>query len=188
MDRGEMLEAMKQGAEKVQAVVATRPDLEAAIQYAVSLTKKEGGSTLAAPGMDEESTQAIRAACAEEGSALLEPPLREEMGRIDTALTWADRGIAETGTLVLNSDSEELRMATMLCETHVAVLPEDQVVPDMDALEGYMSDHFKKGPGYVAFITGASRTADIERILTIGVHGPESLHIVLVESLKGGEK
>lgn len=188
MSQGEILESMKAGAEKVAAVVAPAASLDEAITYAVNLTAEEGGTTMAAPGMEGEAREALASACAEKGIVLLESPLRAHMTGIHTAFTWADRGIADTGTLVLNSDSEELRLATMLSETHVAVLPTDKVVPDMDALEGYMSDHFKKGAGYVAFITGPSRTADIERILTIGVHGPERLHILLADLADGGDK
>ena len=185
MSQGEVLESMKAGAEKAAAVVTPASTLEEAIAYAVNLTAEEGGTTMAAPGMDDAARKAIAKACGEKGITLLDSPLRAEMSRIHTAFTWADRGIADTGTLVLNSDSEELRLATMLSETHVAVLPTGSVVASMDDLEGYMSDHFKKGPGYVAFITGPSRTADIERILTIGVHGPERLHILFLD---GGDK
>jgi L-lactate dehydrogenase complex protein LldG len=172
----------------VAAVVSPVASLEEAITYAVNVTVEEGGTTIAAPGMDEGVREALGKACAEKGITLLGATLRQQMTTIHTAFTWADHGIADTGTLVLNSDSEELRIATMLCETHVAVLPNEKVVPSMDDLEGYMTDHFKKGAGYVAFITGPSRTADIERILTIGVHGPERLHILMAEGLEGGAK
>ena len=185
MSQGDILQSMKEGSEKAQAVVAPVTTLEEAIAYAVNLTVQEGGTTMAAPGMDEAAREALGTACGEKGITLLDSPLRPQMTKIHTAFTWADRGIADTGTLVLNSDSEELRIATMLSETHVAVLSVENVVPSMDALEGYMSEHFKKGPGYIAFITGPSRTADIERILTIGVHGPERLHILFLD---GGEK
>jgi len=188
VSQGEILQSMKEGAEKVAAVVSQASTLEEAIAYAVNLTVEEGGTTIAAPGMDEAAREALGKACGEKGITLLDSPLRNQMTKIHTAFTWADRGIADTGTLVLNSDSEELRIATMLSETHVAVLPTENVVPSMDSLEGYMTDHFKKGAGYVAFITGPSRTADIERILTIGVHGPERLHILLAENFEGGEK
>ncbi|WP_300670800.1 lactate utilization protein [Desulfoluna sp.] len=188
MSQGEIIESMRARAEKAAAVVSSAATLEEAIAYAVNLTAEEGGTTLAAPGMDDAAREALGKACGEKGITLLDSPLRDKMTRIHTAFTWADRGIADTGTLVLNSNSEELRLATMLSETHVAVLPTDKVVPSMDELEGYMTDHFKNGAGYVAFITGPSRTADIERILTIGVHGPERLHILLAENLDGGEK
>lgn len=185
MSQGDILQSMREGAEKAQAVVASATTLEEAIAYAVNLTVREGGTTMAAPDMDDAAREALGKACGEKGITLLDSPLRPQMTKIHTAFTWADRGIADTGTLVLNSDSEELRIATMLSETHVAVLPTEKVVPSMDELEGYMSEHFKKGPGYIAFITGASRTADIERILTIGVHGPERLHILFLD---GGER
>jgi L-lactate dehydrogenase complex protein LldG len=188
VSQGEILKSMKEGAEKVAAVVSSAASLDEAIAYAVNLTAEEGGTTMAAPGVDDATRDALGKACGEKGITLLASPLRDQLTTIHTAFTWADHGIADTGTLVLNSDSEELRIATMLSETHVAVLPTEKVVASMDDLEDYMTEHFKKGPGYVAFITGASRTADIERILTIGVHGPERLHIILAENLAGGEK
>lgn len=183
--QGEILQSMKEGAERAAAVVTPVTSLDEAIAYAVNLTATEGGTTIAAPGMGDAVREALGKACAEKGITLLAPPLRDALTTIHTAFTWADRAIADTGTLVLNSDSEELRIATMLSETHVAVLPTGNVVPSMDALEGYMTEHFTKGAGYVAFITGPSRTADIERILTIGVHGPERLHILFLD---GGER
>jgi L-lactate dehydrogenase complex protein LldG len=100
---------------------------------------------------------------------------------LHTALTVADWGIAATGSLVLNSISEDLRLATMLAETHVAVLPLSRLQPDSLALEDELQRLMASPPSYLAFITGASRTADIERVLTIGVHGPGELHILLLK-------
>ena len=53
--------------------------------------------------------------------------LREQADAIHTGFTLADWGIADTGTLVLDSSSEDVRLATMLCETHVAVLPRSRL-------------------------------------------------------------
>jgi L-lactate dehydrogenase complex protein LldG len=73
----------------------------------------------------------------------------------------------------------------MLAETHVAVLPATKIKPDTAALENEMNTILKKDASvYYAFITGASRTADIERVLTIGVHGPQELHILIIEENK----
>jgi len=73
---------------------------------------------------------------------------------------------------VLDSSSEDLRLATMLCETHVAVLAASRLQADVQALEEELNALRHSPPRYLAFITGASRTADIERVLTLGVCGP----------------
>jgi L-lactate dehydrogenase complex protein LldG len=64
----------------------------------------------------------------------------------------------------------------------VALLPVSKIKPDVTALENEINAVLKaEGSSYYAFITGASRTADIERVLTIGVHGPQELHILIME-------
>jgi L-lactate dehydrogenase complex protein LldG len=99
-------------------------------------------------------------------------------------LTYADWGIAETGTLVMDACSENLRIATMLSDIHVAVLPAEKIKPTSEALENKLNNELKgNSASYIAFITGASRTADIERVLAIGVHGPIELHILIMEGL-----
>ncbi|MGO9313501.1 MAG: LUD domain-containing protein, partial [Syntrophobacteraceae bacterium] len=82
---------------------------------------------------------------------------------------------------VMDSTSEDFRIATMLCETHVAILPGSKIVQDAMSLENELTSAMKAAPRYFAFISGASRTADIERVLTIGVHGPQELHLLIVK-------
>jgi L-lactate dehydrogenase complex protein LldG len=69
----------------------------------------------------------------------------------------------------------------MLCETHVAVLPRSRIKPEAQSLEAELERLIEEPPRYLAFITGASRTADIERVLTLGVHGPLELHLLILE-------
>ena len=112
---------------------------------------------------------------------LIDKGMRRHLGGIDIGFTIAQAGIAETGTLVLNSKSEELRLATMVCEVHVCVLKTSTIRETSFEAEDLLRAFIKDGPSYVAFVTGASRTADIERVLAIGVHGPLELHILLLE-------
>jgi L-lactate dehydrogenase complex protein LldG len=112
---------------------------------------------------------------------VLPESLKDHKSDIHTAVTWADRAIAETGTLVIDSGSEDLRIATMLSEIHIAIIKSSRILSEAADLSGYLLEKMKSPPGYMAFITGASRTADIERVLAIGVHGPQELHILVME-------
>lgn len=97
----------------------------------------------------------------------------------DSGIVEFDLGIAETGTLVQDATDLKKRLASMLPLNCLALLRAERVVANMtDALNFYLSR--STWPGYLAMVTGPSRTADIERSLTIGVHGPERLLIVLL--------
>lgn len=166
-------------AESVQAAVSRASGWDEVVRYAVDLTRRQQGTSLAAVGLEQANLEVLAKLCSEAAIELLTPPLRPHLAEIHTALTAADYGIAETGTLVLDSSSEDLRIATMLSETHVAVLPANRIVADAMDLEPILAEQQQASPRYLAFITGASRTADIERVLAIGVHGPKQLHILI---------
>lgn len=136
---------------------------------------------IAAPGFEQETYRRIEQRFKEGGFGCLETGMRGQLAGVDIGFTRADFGIAETGTLVLNCPSEELRLATMVCEYHVCILERSKIFRDAQALEKQLNEFMGNGPDYTAFITGPSRTADIERVLTIGVHGPLELHILLLE-------
>ncbi|WP_024336539.1 LutC/YkgG family protein [Desulfotignum balticum] len=138
--------------------------------------------TLAAPNLGTADLQYLSQACDTAGNIhLLQNGTRQFPGGIDMGVTLVDFGIADTGTLVIASDSEETRLATMLCEVHVAVLNVSDIRVSADDMVEELSAMTARTGSYTAFITGASRTADIERVLAIGVHGPLELHIILVE-------
>ncbi len=181
MEQTALLQGMKEKAEAVQAEVSYIKDYDEAFRYALDLTDQQGGKTIAAPALSDKDQEMLKAQCEAAGVKLLETPLRPHANEIHTSLTHADWGIAETGTLVLDSSKEDIRIATMLANTHVAVLETSNIRPDTEALEQEMSAILNSdSPAYLAFITGASRTADIERVLAIGVHGPEELHILIM--------
>lgn len=182
MPTSDLIQLMKEKAEAVQAVVVKIKTLKEAFQYTVDLTRRQGGTSMVAMGLETQDVNLLEKACKTADLTFLKPPLRSHANDIHTALTPVDWGIAETGTLVLDSSSEDVRIATMLSETHVALLPVSKIKPDVTALENEINAVLKAdGSSYYAFITGASRTADIERVLTIGVHGPQELHILIME-------
>lgn len=94
-------------------------------------------------------------------------------------MEWA---LADTGTLVQDSTAVEQRLVSSLATIHIALVPTAGLLPDLPTLLTRINP---EKSAYIAMITGASRTADIERVLTIGVHGPERLIIVFVDELGG---
>jgi L-lactate dehydrogenase complex protein LldG len=97
-------------------------------------------------------------------------------------ITQMEWGLANMGTLAQDSTAVEQRLASALSWIHVALLPTDKIVADLPTL---MTKMHPDKSNYIALITGPSKTADIERVLAIGVHGPERLVIVCVDELGG---
>lgn len=92
-------------------------------------------------------------------------------------ITDVDAGLAETGTIIVRSDALRSRGTFLVPPVHIAILYARQILPDMldfwAAFQGLP-------PTSLVFISGPSKTADIEGILITGVHGPKAVHVVLV--------
>jgi len=100
--------------------------------------------------------------------------------RADAGISAAKLGVAETGSALLHSSSEDRRVE--LCvDVHVVLLDRASVVPTLDAAFVALRDIAARAPAYASLVSGPSRSADIERQLTIGVHGPRELHVLLWE-------
>ena len=169
--------------EQAVAILEAKPPLQPQMHHAGSEIPGDNSMRfLAAPNLDGNSFNQLSDLCDDIGNIrLLRRGLRSYPGGIDMGLTLVEMAIAETGTLVLNSNDEETRLATMLCETHVAILNMSDIRSTANDMAEELSAITARTGSYTAFITGASRTADIERVLAIGVHGPLELHIILVE-------
>lgn len=201
-----LMELFTQKAQLVSAVVAPAKTFDEALAYAVDICDRKQACQLlvsgcelpvsdtaqalcetkqqkvvAAPGLDATHFSALKKRCADKGLACVDSSLRDHIAGIDVGIAVAGRGIAETGTCVVVSDNEDVRLASMLCEVQVIILPVSALAPTAFDIEAWMEERMAAPPSYLAFITGASRTADIERVLAIGVHGPLELHIVLWE-------
>ena len=95
-------------------------------------------------------------------------------------VTGAFCAIAETGTLMMLSGSQTESATSLLPETHVAVIEKSRIVPGMEEAWQLLRRELGQLPRAVNFISGPSRTADIEQTVTLGAHGPYRVHIVLV--------
>jgi len=94
----------------------------------------------------------------------------------DLGVTGVDAALPETGTLLLRSSPEKPRVVSLLPRVHLAILRPGALRADLHQAFAEV-----KGDGYVVLVTGPSRTADIELTLTLGVHGPKSLHAWLLD-------
>jgi L-lactate dehydrogenase complex protein LldG len=86
-------------------------------------------------------------------------------------------GLADTGSVVLAASPDEPRARSLLPPVHISLLREDRILPGLPELFAEIGDAL---PSALAIVTGPSRSADIEQRLTVGVHGPGEVHVVLV--------
>ncbi len=101
--------------------------------------------------------------------------------RADAGISVARLGVAETGSTLLASTSEDRRVE--LCvDVHLVLLEAATLVPTLDAAFAALREISAHPPAYAALVSGPSRSADIERQITIGVHGPRAFHILLMEA------
>lgn len=130
----------------------------------------------------------IDAALREAGIEVHNDPaaIAEHAPTADIGISGVEFGVAETGSVCQDGYAIESRLVSSLPPLHVAFLDSNLIVPGIIEAFEAISQVFDRG--YISLITGPSRTADIERVLTIGVHGPSRFVVVAVdgEQRKGG--
>lgn len=94
-------------------------------------------------------------------------------------ITGAYCAIAETGTLMLLSGAQTPATASLLPETHIAVVSRSRIVAGMEEAWALLRSEHGQLPRAVNFVSGPSRTADIEQTVTLGAHGPYRVHLIL---------
>lgn len=126
-------------------------------------------------------------------SSTLPPALAQQLAGIDISaqsstddtslcISFAEAGIAATGSLLLSLPDPGRRGVTALATKHAVFLHGKTIVPTLRDLSTTLKEQLSGGESsYLSITTGPSRTADIERVLTIGVHGPKELHILILE-------
>ena len=181
-----MYEQFKTRAEGVGAEVHRFAARRDALDFICSFLQREGGT-------DGENASAVWA----DGPFLRSVDTLELAGKIPgltfdvsrqaaanagVGISEAGWALVDTGSLVTDQTAVEQRLAATLPPVHIAIIPTSRILADKVAVFSRISPATSR---YIAFITGPSRTADIERVLTIGVHGPKRLVIVFVDELEG---
>jgi L-lactate dehydrogenase complex protein LldG len=120
-----------------------------------------------------------------DGLRVIKSDDKRQLEKADIGITEADYAIADSGTLVLFSNPKKPRLVSLITPIHIAILEPKNIVTNIFQLfqivkHEYHPEILAKDPiSCLTFITGPSRTADIELNLTLGVHGPREVHILI---------
>lgn len=162
--------------------IAKEREVQRVVTWATSIMGADLGSQLRAEGLEvmEEPPEAAA------GDARTR--FRQASAQADIGVTGADLAVAETGSLIVISGAGKARSVSLLPPSHVAIFGKGALVESLEQvgviLEALHRDPDRSMSGAtITFITGPSRTADIELTLTRGVHGPKEVHAIFVESL-----
>ena len=182
-----LYETFKARAEAVSAEVHRFPTHRDAFDFVLGLLQEQGvqdapgkgalwadGSLLKGSGKNYLANEAV---------GLSFEVTREAAAQARVGISQMDWAVAATGTLVVDAAQVEQRLVSTLPPIHVALVGSSRLRADLPTV---LRQLHPSQTGYISLITGPSRTADIERVLTIGVHGPERLIIVFVDDLERG--
>ena len=167
--------------EAAHGEVRRAPDLEAAWGEVDAILRQVGAAAVVAngePPLEEALLRQRWPGCEWHVAGQTEGDLRAFCARADVGLSGAEAALAETGTLVVSSGSGKSRMVTLLPPLHLALVPRARLLPDLFA---WASARKGAMPANRVFISGPSKTADIEFTLTLGVHGPGRVVVVLYD-------
>ena len=119
---------------------------------------------------------------------ILEKPLQgiligEDLPEADVSITTCEALVARTGSILMSSAQESGRTVSVYAPVHICIAYTSQLVYDIrDGLEMLSIKYKDRMPSFITLATGPSRTADIEKTLVVGVHGPKDVYVFLVDA------
>lgn len=167
--------------EAAHGEVRRAPDLEGAWKEVDTILGEVGARAVVAngePPLDEALLRQRWPACEWHVVGQTEGDLRAFCVGADVGLSGVEAALAETGTVVVSSGPQKSRMATLLPPLHLALVPRSCLLPDLFT---WTAGRNGAMPANRVFISGPSKTADIEFTLTLGVHGPGRVVVVLYD-------
>ncbi len=177
--RAELMQRFIAEAERVRGMVHRVANDDEARQQVIALLQQRSARTVVRwDGLPVDVDRGL----AEAGIATVSGTM-QEVAHADAGITSASCAIAATGTLVLEMGPGRSRAASLLVPVHLAIVRASQLVPRLeDYLARQRANHLQAfdDSSNIVFVTGASRTADIEMSVVYGVHGPLELHIVMI--------
>jgi L-lactate dehydrogenase complex protein LldG len=111
-----------------------------------------------------------------------DPVTTDDLATCDAAITLCTHLVARTGTIVLSSKELSGRTSSVYAPIHICIAYADQLVYDISDSLLKFKDNPEGMPSMISFATGPSRTADIEKTLVVGVHGPKEVYCFLIDN------
>jgi len=176
----ERLQLLVENLAKLRAIVQQVPDLTAASDYLFTLSRERDWQRVAwhRHPLVEPLLAGVPCATYRVDAADFD---KNALESCDAGITSCEALVAQTGSILVSSASSGGRALSILPHVHVVVATRDQIVATLaDALHAAKAHHNGHLPSMLSFITGPSRTGDIERILVLGAHGPKELVLILV--------
>jgi L-lactate dehydrogenase complex protein LldG len=179
----ERLTLLTANLEKLRAVVHRVPDMTAAADCLFAIAREKGWNRVAWHGHPLVEPLLSGVPCATfrvDETAMVSD--KDALEACDAGLTACEMLVAQTGSILVSSATCGGRGLSILPHAHVVIATTDQIVGTVgDALDLARRRHAGRLPSMLSFITGPSRTGDIERILVLGAHGPKELFVILVD-------
>ena len=167
--------------EKLRAQMHRVADLSAAADFVLSLARTRDWKRVAYHGHALVESLLAGVPCATYRVDGADPFDKSALEHCDAGITACDAIVAQTGSILVSSATSGGRSLSILPHVHIVVATLDQIVSTLgDALHAAKHRGAGRMPSMLSFITGPSRTGDIERILVLGAHGPKELILILV--------
>lgn len=163
--------------------VTTSFDLPAAAEQVAALARAHDTDTVWVSTEVRQRASNLVAALGRMGITTRVPADPAEVRDQPLGLAIAEATIAETGTSILAEPRVASRSVTLMTGCLMVICPRRALLPSLDEAAPILRGISSSGAAYATFVTGPSRTADIERQLTVGVQGPAEFHVILVDRL-----
>ncbi len=208
MSAPDLFEILKQSASAASAKLCSAKNMQEALQIVIDLCEEKPNSILllpeegaqlgahneeadlptranrllAAPDLNAQDYEFFKKLCDEKGYTLINKGIRNHLAGIDIAINQVPYAIAESGTCVMQTQSEECLISSGVSELNVLIVPRSGILSNLTQLTPILNKYMQEHKAcYTSFITGPSRTADIELVLAVGVHGPLEVCIIVID-------
>jgi L-lactate dehydrogenase complex protein LldG len=182
-----IVEQFRQKLESLAGIVHLVSGMDEAAEKVVSILQEKETQKVALSDLPDEFRQTLEQRCSGAGMNLLKPPYNsaELPGALDSVqvgVSWAAFAIAETGALVEFATDDAHRLVSALTLVHIGVFRAADIVENLAEAAVPIRNFYNANPrnATVSFISGPSRTADIEMRLILGVHGPAETHAIII--------